>query len=532
MSQLANNIEVQNLNHLGIIAGIIDEIGIVDIINEQLGIQPQEKLNSGIIVKSIILNAMGFVSRPLYLFPQFFNDKATEHLFGEGIIPEDFNDDKIARVMDKLYQFGLTKIFLLIALTALKKYGIDNKYSHLDSTSISLQGDYALSQTVTSENSEPAPIKIVRGYSKDKRPDLKQFLINLIASGDGGVPLFLSCGNGNDNDKAKFAKLLSNFKKQVDLDSIFVADGALYSADNLLAIKHLKWITRVPLSIKAAQLYVRETPDSEFIETDIEGYKAVEKDSNYGGIKQKWIIIESASRKESDLKKLAKKILKDEAKANSLLTSLSRRNYENRTEIKAVFECEQKNLKYHYLVLKDVVKTTDKKTKKTVYKATIVFEKKSEKIEEEEKKAGRFILATNVLEKLSPAEIIIAYKGQQSCERGFRFLKDPLFFADSVFLKYPSRVETMAMLMGLSLLVYTIGQRQLRANLKQNNTGVKNQLGQITDRPTLRWIFQCFQGIHVVVLNGVKQIVNLTDSRIKTINYFPKHCQKYYILSG
>ena len=77
--------------------------------------------------------------------------------------------------------------------------------------------------------------------------------------------------------KLKKAKLLSNFKKQVDLDSIFVADGALYSADNLLAIKHLKWITRVPLSIKAAQLYVRETPDSEFIETDIEGYKAVEK---------------------------------------------------------------------------------------------------------------------------------------------------------------------------------------------------------------------------------------------------------------
>ena len=79
MSQLAN-IEVKNLNHLGIIAGIIDEIGIVEIINDRLGIKPQERLNSGIIVKSIILNAMGFVSRPLYLFPQFFDDKATEHL--------------------------------------------------------------------------------------------------------------------------------------------------------------------------------------------------------------------------------------------------------------------------------------------------------------------------------------------------------------------------------------------------------------------------------------------------------------------
>ena len=306
MSQLAN-IEVQNLNHLGIIAGLIDEIGIVEIINEQLGIKPQEKLNSGIIVKSIILNAMGFVSRPLYLFPQFFNDKATEHLFGEGIVPEYFNDDKIGRVMDKLYKIGLNKIFLAIALSACKKYGVDHQYSHLDSTSISLEGDYEISQIVTSENLEPKPIKIVRGYSKDKRPDLKQFLINLIASGDGGIPLFLECGNGNDNDKAKFAQLLSNFKKQVDFDSIFVADSALYTADNLLVIEHLKWITRVPLSIKAAQFYVRETSDSEFIKTDREGYTAVEKESNYAGIKQKWIIIESAARKESDLKQLIKK---------------------------------------------------------------------------------------------------------------------------------------------------------------------------------------------------------------------------------
>ena len=250
MSQLAN-IEVKNLNHLGIIAGLIDEIGIVEIINEQLGIKPQEKLSSGIIVKSIILNAMGFVSRPLYLFPQFFNDKATEHLLGEGIVSEDFNDDKIGRVMDKLYQFGLTNIFLKIALTALKKYGIEHKYSHLDSTSISLQGDYDICQTLNEENLEPIPIKIVHGYSKDKRPDLKQFLINLIASGDGGVPLFLECGHGNDNDKAKFAQLLSNFKNQVNFDSIFVADSALYTADNLLVIEHLKWITRVPLSIKA-----------------------------------------------------------------------------------------------------------------------------------------------------------------------------------------------------------------------------------------------------------------------------------------
>ncbi len=225
--------------------------------------------------------------------------------------------------------------------------------------------------------------------------------------------------------KPKKAQLLSRFKKQVNLDSIFVADSALYSKENLFLIKDLKWITRVPLSIKAAQLYVQEILDSKFIETDREGYKAVEKESNYAGVKQKWIIVLSAARKESDLKQLSKKIIKDEEKANSLVTSLSQRNYENRTEIKAVFQWEQKKLKYHHLVLKNILKTTDKKTKKTVYKATIALELERGKIEDEKKKAGRFILATNVLKDLSFSEILTAYKGQQSCEGGFRFFKDP-----------------------------------------------------------------------------------------------------------
>ena len=149
-----------------------------------------------------------------------------------------------------------------------------------------------------------------------------------------------------------------------------------------------------------------------------------------------------------------------------------------------------------------------------------------------EQEAGRFILATNVVKALNSSETLRAYKGQQSCEGGFRFFKDPLFFADSVFLKYPSRIETMAMLMGLSLLVYSLGQRQLRANLQTNQATVKNNTGKLTDRPTLRWIFQCFQGIHVVIIDGIKQIVNLTDSRVKTLNYFSQYCQKYYILSG
>ena len=90
----------------------------------------------------------------------------------------------------------------------------------------------------------------------------------------------------------------------------------------------------------------------------------------------------------------------------------------------------------------------------------------------------------------------------------------------------------MAMVMGLCLLVYSLGQRELRRRLKEANTGLKNQLGKLTEKPTLRWIFQGCQGIHLLVQSGKKQVVNLTEERQKIVSFFPLSVQNYYILSG
>ena len=125
----------------------------------------------------------------------------------------------------------------------------------------------------------------------------------------------------------------------------------------------------------------------------------------------------------------------------------------------------------------------------------------------------------------------VGYKEQQSTERGFRFIKDPLFFADSLFVKNPERVETMMMLMALCLLVYNLGQRQLRMSLKAQKATVKNQLNRPTESPTLRWIFQCFQGIHLLMTQGFQRILNLTDSHFHILQFLPTACRKYYLLS-
>ncbi len=203
-----------------------------------------------------------------------------------------------------------------------------------------------------------------------------------------------------------------------------------------------------------------------------------------------------------------------------------------------------KTLKYHEIteikIRENELKKQQKKSKKKeeklgkTHQVTAVLKSDLTKIAELEKRAGRFVLATNRLDKskFSSDEILIKYKEQQAAERGFSFLKDPLFFADSVFLKTPKRIETMAMLMGLCLLVYSLGQREVRRLLEERKTGIKNQLGKLTERPTLRWIFQCFQGIHLVINQGIKQIVNLTNERKLILNFFPISCHNYYILSG
>jgi len=126
--------------------------------------------------------------------------------------------------------------------------------------------------------------------------------------------------------------------------------------------------------------------------------------------------------------------------------------------------------------------------------------------------------------------ILEKYKEQSTCERGFKFLKDPLFFADSFFVEKPQRVETILFLMSLCLLIYNLGQRELRNSLKRASTGVKNQLGKLTNQPTKRnGYFNAFFLIHLLIINEQKQIVNLTQERRFILEFLPSSCQKYYL---
>lgn len=515
---MAEELKIKNLDHLGLIAGIVDDLDIENIVNSLIKTDIREKVSAGTIIKAIILNALGYMSQPLYLFPEFFADKPVEKLLGYGIKALEINDDKIGRVMDDIYEVSLNKLLTEIGLNILKKYEIETKYNHLDSTSISVEGEYN-----QSENEEKL-VKITYGYSKDKRPDLKQFMLNLIVTNDGDIPLFFQVENGNESDKKSFTKLLKKYQKNIDLETTYVADSALYTASNLAEMKkeNLRWLTRVPLTVKKARERVMNLEEKQWKKAEEKGYKYQEIIENYHGISQRWLIVESEKRKESDLEKLAKNIEKELTKIEKQIQKLfSKEKQENKDKEKEI-KLLSKKWRYHELVKINY----DKKQQKYEVK----FVKNESIIEMEKRKSGRFIIATNVMDEqeLSPEEMLKQYKNQQSCERGFRFLKDPLLLTKSVYVKSPRRVEVMAILMGLCLLVYNIGQRMIRQELKKRGEKISNQVKKWIDNPTLRWIFQLFQGIHLVEIEGREIVSNLREEIRKILGYFSKNCQKYY----
>ena len=107
----------------------------------------------------MILNALGLVSSPLYLFSSFFEGKATEHLIGDGVKSSYLNDDKLGRILERLYQSGIGEIFIAVALETIKKYNVKMKSVHLDASSFHVHGEYNYPELDVREEG-PRPIKI------------------------------------------------------------------------------------------------------------------------------------------------------------------------------------------------------------------------------------------------------------------------------------------------------------------------------------------------------------------------------------
>ena len=306
----------------------------------------------------------------------------------------------------------------------------------------------------------------------------------------------------------------------------------MYTAKNLELIKKLKWLSRVPLGVKQAKNLISQLTEAEFVESRIPGYRWFQQHSDYAGIPQRWLVVESDQRRQADLRRIEKEIQKLEQEARQKLKQLSQQKFACQPDALAAALQLSRKFKYHKLTnIHATSLIAVKNPDKQVYKLQANIEIDDQAVAREIQQSGRFVLATNVREinELDPDQMLSTYKQQPSAERGLSFRKSPLFLTDSVLIKSSESREVLALIMGLFLLVYTWVQRHLRSRLIQSQSKLNNQLGQLTDRQTLRWIFQCFQAVHLLRISSVKQISNLTDERLSILNFFPDTCRSYYL---
>ena len=264
--------------------------------------------------------------------------------------------------------------------------------------------------------------------------------------------------------------------------------------------------------------------------------------STYADVRQRWLVVHSQARQTSDLKALDKRVAKQLTKQPQALVSLGAHPFACEADALQAATAFAKKLKYHTLSdIQPIQKPHYRKRGRPSQSDSLshyTFHLQATQVlddtvfEAHRTRAGRFVWATNLLDcqTWTNQRILQEYKDQQTCERGFRFLKDPLFFASRVFWNSNRCIMALAMIMGLCLLVYSLGQRQLRQTLAAAEATLPQQKGKPTSRPTLRWILQCFQSVHLVWLNGSHHLIQLNNRQQLIFQFLSPHCQKYYFL--
>jgi transposase len=422
--------------------------------------------------------------------------------------------------------------------------GIDQRFNHLDTTSFALTGDDI-------PDSDEHAIAIRHGYSKDHRPDLKQAILELMGSQDGGVPLLSKSGDGNTSDIEVFqerAQALMTTCKTSPSPRYLVADSKLYHEDKAANLQSLWFITRIPNTRKVVAQVIRQALEMETWQHADAQTRSQRLERCHLGIEPRWLVVFSQAALERAQATLSKACQREaEAVAKPLLPWQAQR-CETPIQAQEALSGLAKTWRYHQGASWELIDhkryarkgrpTADTPMQAIPWQMRAQVRPDGERREEAKHVKACFVLGTNIeVAALSDVEVIAGSKGHSQAEGGLRFLKDPLCFVSSLFVKKPCRIPGLLMVMTLALLVYAVAQCRLRQALARQNEKIPNQMHQPTSRPTLRWVCQLLEGIErvrVTVEGRVRELrTGLHEGKIKILRLFGEQvCQVYQIPSG
>jgi hypothetical protein len=179
MQDILPAIEVYPVHHLPIIKAYADQLGLVSLINHY--VPTEMAMDAGMVVLGLVLDTLSGRSL-LYCLEEFFAHEDTALLLGKALPLQAFTDDTVGRVLDRLYDFGTMRLYTACAVRAVTRFGIERRYVYFDTTSYSVWGAYEFPEA------QALSFRITYGYSKEKRPDLKQFVLSTLC-GSGGADM-------------------------------------------------------------------------------------------------------------------------------------------------------------------------------------------------------------------------------------------------------------------------------------------------------------------------------------------------------
>ncbi|WP_169794278.1 IS1634 family transposase, partial [Alicyclobacillus shizuokensis] len=251
---MLDNLEIQyfKMESAPIWARLIDRLGWVQIIDEYVGSSEQCKLSVGTRVKALLVN-IATDRRALYQVEKFYAERDVEVLMGSGVRAEDLNDDALGRALDAIYRAGPQELFSRVALSTLLSLKVLDCFEdfipvHADTSSLSVYGEYP--EQARNLRALQDPFQIVRGYSKDGRPDLRQIIFGNVTV--LGLPIYGSVDSGNTDDHSwnedTIGGLAKVFTSEIRGKMVYIADSAAVTERNLTALADTgqSFISRLP----------------------------------------------------------------------------------------------------------------------------------------------------------------------------------------------------------------------------------------------------------------------------------------------
>ena len=549
-SEIPEEIEVFAVKHLPIVKTYVDELGVVELLNDLV---PSEMdVEPGVMFLAMMLDTLSGRS-PLYRVEAFWGSQDIELLLGKPIEAKSFNDDNVGRFLDKLYETGTMKIFTEIAKRAVERFDVSCRHVHFDTTSVSVFGVYSgeCTEQVQAQGREQeheqrtSSYEITYGHSKDRRPDLKQFLVSMLCV-ERNVPIFGVSEDGNASDKTVNNEILTAISTHMaafgieEGSFIYIADSALITEDNLKAIgDDILFISRLPANYNECQRVIQEavkknvweeigiiaetTPTKNRPGTH---YRAYETEVELYGKQYRAVVIHSSAHDRRRQKRIERELQAEHKTLQAELKKTCKIDYACHADAEAATG-RLANTKATYSTITAQVEERPKYKRgrpkggvkelaEMRYGISVIITENEAAVSALREEAGCFVLVSNVPKAQAKAEeqkggynscaLLKAYKEQHGIEQNFGFLKDPAI-VDSLFLDKPERIEALGLILLTTLLIWRLMERTMRQSIEDTGEPISGWDHKPTRRPTSFMMTTKFSGV-IVIKIGPKRMLN------------------------